>query len=219
MKRNEDKMEYIKEPMAIEEGSMAIIESEMKCPERFSMDKLKIVKRVIHTTGDFEYEDLISFGNKPIEAMLEAIESGCKIYADTNMIAVGVNRRLLKFLGCEIVNYVHDIDVCEEAKKRGLTRSMIAMEKAFKDDSIKIYLIGNAPTALLRLLELAEEYNKKPSVIVGVPVGFVGAAESKVALMQSNHTYISIKGRKGGSPVAAAIMNAVLKMGVDQDGL
>ncbi len=210
-------MEYIKKPMAIENGSMAIIESEMKAPESFTQDELKVVKRVIHTTADFDYEALIHFGQNPIEALVEAIGQGCKIYADTNMIAVAVKRLLLKEYGCEIVNYVHDEDVYAEAEAKGVTRSMVALEKAFNDEAIKIYLIGNAPTALLKLLELSEASGKKPAVIVGVPVGFVGAAESKDALMATDHTYIAIKGRKGGSPVAAAMMNAALLIRKERD--
>lgn len=203
-------MEYIKQPMAIENGSMAIIESEMQAPGKLTEHELKVVKRVIHTTADFEYEKLIHFGNNPVEALVKAIGEGCKIYADTNMIAVAVKRRLLKEFGCEIVNYVHDEDVYAEAEAKGITRSMVALEKAFKDPSIQIYLIGNAPTALIKLMELSDIHHRKPAVIVGVPVGFVGAEESKDALMATNHTYIAIQGRKGGSPVAAAIMNAAL---------
>lgn len=194
-------MDYIKEPMAIENGSMAIIESEMVNPGAFDEEALKVVKRVIHTTADFEYESLVRFGNDPIEQMIDAVKSGCKIYSDTNMIAVGVNRKLLKDFGCEIVNYVHDEDVTIKAKELGgVTRSMIAMEKAFLDDDIKIYLIGNAPpTALIKLMELSEIHKKKPQAIVGVPVGFVGAQESKDELMKTDHTYMSVEGRKGGS--------------------
>lgn len=205
-------MEYIKKPMAIEEGSMAIIESEMKHPESFSSNQLSIIKRVIHTTADFEYEDLIRFSSSVIDSMLSAVKSGKKIYSDTNMISVAVNRILLKKHNIEIVNYVHDVDVAEKAKSLGITRSMVAMEKAFLDESIGIFLIGNAPTALLRLIELSEKHNRKPDAIVGVPVGFVGAKESKDELMKKEFNYIAIKGRKGGSPVAAAIMNAILKI-------
>lgn len=213
-------MEYIKKPMAIEEGSMAIIESEMVNPGEFPDSRLKVVKRVIHTTADFEYESLIRFSDNSITALLEAIKAGKKIYADTNMISVAVNRVLLKKNCMEIVNYVHDEDVVKKAKQRGITRSMVAMEKAFFDKSIGVYLIGNAPTALIRLMELSEEHGVKPDVIVGVPVGFVGAAESKDALIASDHEYISIKGRKGGSPVAVAIMNAVLKINEEiKDGV
>lgn len=203
-------MEYIKKPMAIENGSMAIIESEMADPKGFTEEELKIVKRVIHTTADFEYEELIRISDGAIEKMINAVSQGCKIYGDTNMISVGVKRKLLKAFGCEIVNYVHDEDVYEKAAEKGITRSMVAMEKAYFDASIKIYLIGNAPTALLKLMELSEEHGRNPDAIIGVPVGFVGAEESKDALMETDHNYIAVKGRKGGSPVAAAIMNAVL---------
>lgn len=205
-------MDYIKKPMAIENGSMDIIESEMSNPKSFSENELKIVKRVIHTTADFEYEKLIHFSENVIDFMLKAVAEGKKIYSDTNMISVAVNRILLKKYGIEIINYVHDEDVALKAKELGITRSMVAMEKAFLDKSIGIYLIGNAPTALLRLMELSKEHNRKPDVIIGVPVGFVGAAESKNELMRQDFNYISIEGRKGGSPVAAAIMNAVLKI-------
>lgn len=209
-------MEYIKQPMDIENGSMSIIESEMASPKSFTDSRLKIVKRVIHTTADFEYESLIRFSNNVVDKMLKAVEDGKKIYADTNMISVAVNRVLLKKNNIEIVNYVHDEDVVTKANELGVTRSMVAIEKAFFDETIGIYLIGNAPTALLRLMELSAESNKRPDVIVGVPVGFVGAKESKDELIKSNHSYISIVGRKGGSPVAAAIMNAVLKIHEDK---
>jgi len=205
-------MEYEKRPKAIEAGSMAIIESEMANPSQFTEKELKVIKRVIHTTADFEYEARIRFGHKPLEALLEAAREGCKIYADTNMIAVAVNRLLLKEYGCEIVNYVHAETTHMKAKEQGITRSMVSIEQAFYDEEIKIFLIGNAPTALIRLLELAEEKGQE-KIIVGVPVGFVGAAESKEALMMTQHKYVTVEGRKGGSPVAAAIMNAILKIG------
>lgn len=205
-------MEYIKKPMDIENGSMAIIEGEMKNPSSFSPNKLKVVKRVIHTTADFEYEELIEFSPGVIDIMLQAVKDGKKIYSDTNMISVAVNRVLLKKNNIQIVNYVHDEDVAIEARERGITRSMVAIEKAFKNESIGIFLIGNAPTALLRLMELSKEYKRKPDAIIGVPVGFVGAKESKDELQKTDHNYIIIRGRKGGSPVAAAIMNAVLKI-------
>ena len=205
-------MLYNKNPSSIENGSMAIIESEMKNPKSFSENRLKIIKRVIHTTADFEYEDLIRFSSNVIDVILNAVKEGKKIYCDTNMISVAVNRVLLKEFGLEVLNFVHDDDVAKKAKDQGITRSMVAMDKAFQDPDIDIFLIGNAPTALIRLMELSEEFDRKPAAIVGVPVGFVGAEESKDALMETTHEYIAIKGRKGGSPVAAAIMNAILKI-------
>lgn len=133
------------------------------------------------------------------------------------MIAVGVNRVLLQEYGCEMVNYVHDEDVKARAiEKKGITRSMVAMEKAFYDKEIGIYLIGNAPTALIKLLELIDGEDHFDGLIVGVPVGFVGAKESKEALMDMDIPYITIKGRKGGSPVAVAIMNAIMKIGKER---
>lgn len=209
-------MEYIKNPMAIEEGSMQIIESEMTAPEDFTSDALKVIKRVIHTTADFEYESLIRFSGDPIEKGIEHIKRGCKIYGDTNMITVGVNRVLLQAYGCTMVNYVHDEDVKAQALEKGITRSMVAMEKAFYDKEIGIYLIGNAPTALIKLLELIDNQGHFDGLIVGVPVGFVGAKESKELLMERDIPYISIKGRKGGSPVAVAMMNAILKIGKER---
>lgn len=211
-------MDYIKQPMDIESGSMTIIESEMVDVKKFTESELKIIKRVIHTTADFEYESLIRFSLDSIDKALKAIRNGNKIYSDTNMISVGVNRVLLKEFDIEIVNYVHDEDVVKKAKELGITRSMVAMEKAFLDDSIGIFLIGNAPTALIRLIELSKEYKRKPNLIVGVPVGFVGARESKDLLIESDFNYIAIEGRKGGSPVAVAIMNALLKIYRENQG-
>lgn len=205
-------MDYIKKPVVIEETSMEIIEKEMKAPEKFTPHELKIIKRVIHTTADFEYEELISFTPGIIQALSDGVERKRKIYADTSMIVSGVNRKLLKKHNLEVVNFVHDEDVYREASERGITRSMAAVEKAFYREECDIWLIGNAPTALIRLLELCKKEPGRSPVIVGVPVGFVGAAESKELLMEQGREYITVRGRKGGSPVAAAIMNALLKI-------
>ena len=206
-------MNYEKNPISIEDKSMAIIEKSMNRSDQFSEEEMPVIKRVIHATADFEFETLIRFYRNPIGKMQEYLTKGCKIYSDTQMIQSGINRHLLKKLGCEIVSYVHDLDVSEKAINSGTTRSTAALEKAFADETIKIYAIGNAPTALFRLLELLEENPLEDIVIVGVPVGFVGASESKEALVNQNRwPYITVQGRKGGSTVAAAIVNAVLKM-------
>jgi precorrin-8X/cobalt-precorrin-8 methylmutase len=210
-------MEFIKKPQEIENGSMKIIESEMISPTQFTPNELSVVKRVIHTTADFEYEALIHFKGEVFSNAYKAIENKCKIYCDTNMIAVGVNRINLEKIGLEVVNYVHDEDVVLEAKKREVTRSIVAMEKAVKDKDIHIFLIGNAPTALVTLLEFCHAYNKSPALIVGVPVGFVGAKESKDLLNQSDYTHITVLGRKGGSTVAVAIMNAIMKKYLEEN--
>ena len=203
---------YIVNPQLIEDKSMEIIESIMKNPSGFSSKQLPVIKRVIHTTADFEYEKLIEFNNNAVEKAQLFLQDGCEIYTDTSMIKAGVNKRKLVQLNCELCNYVHDEDIVNIAKQQGITRSMAAIEKAFFNNNIKIFAIGNAPTALFKLLELSKKHHKKP-LIIGVPVGFVGAAESKEMLSHHKHLpYITIRGRKGGSPVAVAIINAILKL-------
>jgi precorrin-8X/cobalt-precorrin-8 methylmutase len=205
--------EYIKNPEKIEENSMAIIESEMKNPGSFTDDELRVVKRVIHTTADFEYEDLVRFYDNPIDSCKEAITTGCKIYTDTTIMKSGINKKNLEKFGCEVVNYVHDEDVWQASKEKNITRSMASIEKAYLKEKVEIYAIGNAPTALYKLFELIDQYGIYPKAIIGAPVGFVGAAESKEMLMKRiDVPYISIKGRKGGSTVSAAIINAIMKI-------
>ena len=209
---------YINNPKEIEKRSFEIITEELG-GKTFPPEIADIVKRVIHTTVDFEYADLIEFKNNAVESGLKALEAGKKIYADTSMIKVAVNRKALADHQLEIVNYVHDEDVAKAAKERGVTRSTVGMEKALDDDSVGIFAIGNAPTALYKLIEFIKTGKAKPDLIVGAPIGFVGAAESKEALDELDALgvpYIRINGRKGGSPVVAAILNAMLyKLGRD----
>jgi precorrin-8X/cobalt-precorrin-8 methylmutase len=206
-------MTYINNPQEIERRSFEIIGEEMG-DRVFPEEQLDIVKRIIHTTADFEYADLIEFKNDALAKGLKALAAGKKIYADTSMIKVAVNQKAMNLQGVTIVNYVHDADVCEEAKQRGVTRSTVAMEKALKDDSVGIFAVGNAPTALYCLIEnILSGKGNVPDLIVGAPIGFVGAAESKAALDKLDPLqvpYIRINGRKGGSPVVAAILNAML---------
>lgn len=205
--------QYIKNPEKIEENSMAIIESEMKDPKSFTADELKVVKRVIHTTADFEYEDLLRFYDNPIESCKDAIGKGCRIYTDTSMMKSGINKKNLEKFGCQVVNYVHDEDVWAASKEKKITRSMASIEKAYLKEKVEIYAIGNAPTALYKLFELIDEHGIYPKAIIGAPVGFVGAAESKEMLMERTDVpYISVKGRKGGSTVSASIINAIMKI-------
>ena len=202
-------MEYINNPREIEERSFEIIKEELgnrTFPETIE----PIVKRIIHTTADFEYADLLEIKNKGYESGIEALKAGKKIYADTRMIQVGVNKKALADHGIEIVNYVHDPEVMKEAKERGVTRSTVAMEKALSDETVGIFAIGNAPTALYTLIEKIKSGEANPALIIGAPIGFVGAAESKEALDQIDSPFIRINGRKGGSPVVAAILNAML---------
>lgn len=202
-------MEYINNPREIEERSFEIITEELG-DKVFPEAIAPMVKRIIHTTADFEYADLLEILNNGYESGMEALKQGKKIYADTRMIQVAVNKKALADHGIEIVNFVHDADVAAEAKERGVTRSTVSMEKALKDDSVGIFAIGNAPTALYTLIEQVKLGNAKPALIIGAPIGFVGAAESKEALDQIDSPIIRINGRKGGSPVVAAILNAML---------
>ena len=202
-------MEYINNPREIEERSFEIITAEMG-DKVFPEAIAPMVKRIIHTTADFEYADLLEILNGGYESGMAALKQGKKIYADTRMIQVAVNKKALADHGIEIVNFVHDADVATEAKERGVTRSTVSMEKALKDDSVGIFAIGNAPTALYTLIEQVKLGKAKPALIIGAPIGFVGAAESKEALDQIDSPIIRINGRKGGSPVVAAILNAML---------
>lgn len=201
--------DYIKNPSRIEERSFEIILEELG-EHDFDEREIKIVRRVIHTTADFEYANLIDIHPEAIDIAMKALKEGCDIYADTNMVVSGTNKHKLKALGSSINCYVHDEEVAAIAKEKGITRSMAGIEKAMNDKNTKIYAIGNAPTAIFRMLELIEEGMPKPDLVIGVPVGFVGAAESKEALRESGLPYIVIRGRKGGSPVAATILNAIM---------
>ncbi|MBI5327802.1 MAG: precorrin-8X methylmutase [Deltaproteobacteria bacterium] len=177
---------------------------------RFDATKLPIVKRLIHTTADFEYADLVRFGNNAIEAGIDAILKGTDIITDVRMIEAGISKERLNKFGGNIRCFVSDEDVIEQAKKYNITRTSAAMRKAagFMDGSI--VAIGNAPTALLELIKMIKEEKVRPCLVIGVPVGFVDAEQSKEELMKLALPYISIKGKKGGSTVAVAIVNALL---------
>lgn len=203
-------LSYMNDPRGIENKSFEIITSEMNTT--FLDDRADaIVKRVIHTTADFEYNKILRFSHDAIEEGLKAFKSGVGIYCDTKMIMSGVNKKVLNRLGGNLYNFVHDEDVVQVAKNRGVTRSTVAMEKALENGKINIFAIGNAPTALFTLLEKIDQGYSKPSLVIGVPVGFVGAAESKEELKKYDIPYILTSGRKGGSTVAVAIINAFMK--------
>ncbi len=202
--------DYIKKPMDIEKRSFQIIKEEMG-QHSFSEEELKIVKRVIHTTADFEYKDLIYIKEGAIEAAREILKKGTKIYTDTNMALSGINKKALRDLNSTVQCFVSREDVALIAKDRGITRSMAAVELA-AEEGIEFFVFGNAPTALYKLMELMKEGKANPKFIIGVPVGFVGAAESKKELERLDVPFITIRGRKGGSNVAASIVNALMYM-------
>lgn len=203
---------YIKKPEDIEKRSFEIITEELgEKIKKFTEEELPIVKRVIHTTADFEYADLIEFLGNPINSAKKVLSKGCKIYCDTNMIVNGLSKNILKKFNCMPYTLVSDTEVSKEAKERGVTRSIVAMEHAGKDKETKIFLIGNAPTALYKLKEMIEKKEiEKPALVIGVPVGFVGAAESKEVFKNTEVPYITINGRKGGSTVAVSILHGIL---------
>lgn len=203
---------YIKIPGDIEKRSFEIIEEELgDKAKKFTESEMWVVKRIIHTSADFEYADLIEFQNDAIQNGIKALEKGCKIYCDTNMIVNGLSKPALTKYNCLAYCLVSDKEVIEEAKAEGLTRSIVGMRKAGKDPETKIFILGNAPTALYQLKEMIERGEiEKPSLVIGVPVGFVGAAESKEAFKELGLPYITINGRKGGSTIGVAILHAII---------
>lgn len=203
-------MNYLQQPQAIERKSFEIIGeiiAETRPGYRFASPLHEaIVKRVIHTTADFDWLDILWFSADVLERLCAAVRNGCILYTDTTMALSGINKRLLAKLGGECRCYIADPQVAEQALAQSITRSMAAVDVALKEEGEKVFVFGNAPTALFRLLEL----KPKVSGVVGVPVGFVGAEESKAALAASKLPAIAALGRKGGSNVAAAIINAIL---------
>lgn len=171
-----------------------------------------IIKRVIHTTADFDYAENLKISETAVSKAFEVIKSGCNIVADTKMASVGINRKSFSRFGGQIVCYMDDETVASEAKERNVTRASVCMEKAANDRNNKIFAVGNAPTALIRLVELIKEGVVLPSLVIGVPVGFVNVLECKELLKTTGVPCIISEGRKGGSNIAAAIVNAILLM-------
>lgn len=198
-------------PSQIEKRSFEIIEQELGDAVIPRLQK-PIVKRVIHTTADFDYLDNLLFSQGAVEKALHALRQGACIVTDTSMVKAGIHKASLEKLGGQVFCYIGDRDVAEEAKKRGCTRSVVCMERAVKARRPLIFAIGNAPTALIRLYELVQEGKLVPELIIGVPVGFVNVVASKELILASELDYIVARGRKGGSNVAAAICNALIYM-------
>ncbi|AHJ73360.1 cobalt-precorrin-8 methylmutase [Kosakonia sacchari] len=203
-------MDYLQQPQAIEAKSFVIISDiikETRPDYRFASPLQEaVIKRVIHTTADFDWLDILWFSADALESLCAAIKQGCTLYTDTTMALSGINKTLLAQFGGEVRCYISDPRVVRRAKADGITRSMAAVDLALGEEGGKVFVFGNAPTALFRLLE----HNTPVNGVVGVPVGFVGAAESKAALVASGLPAIAARGRKGGSNVAAAIVNALL---------
>ncbi|WP_147821824.1 precorrin-8X methylmutase [Salidesulfovibrio onnuriiensis] len=196
-------------PEAIEAESFRIIDSEVPEPRPFKGIQWEIVRRMIHTTADFEMLDIVRFGPDAVDSGLAALRSGRTIVTDTEMARRGIPVRRMDPLGCEVRCLMNDERVAELARTRGTTRALAAVDVAVEGMDPAVWVIGNAPTALIRLVEHIRAGRVSPSLVVGMPVGFVNAAESKDLLMQLEIPFISIKGRKGGSPLAACVINAL----------
>lgn len=211
-------MEYIFEnllPREIEERSFEIITEELN-GRQFPKEQEDIIKRVIHTSADFEYADTLTFSENAVELALEALRNKADIVTDTQMAKAGIHKASLEKLGGQAHCFIADEDVAREAKRRGTTRSAVSMEKAAELGKDLIIAVGNAPTALMRLYELIQEGRIKPRLIIAVPVGFVNVEAAKEQIMGAGVPYITARGRKGGSNIAAAVCNALLYK-IDKD--
>ena len=204
-------------PADIEKRSFAIITEELG-GRTFPDGIAEVVKRVIHTSADFDYADNLCFSPNAVEKAKAALEAGATIVTDTNMALAGISKGTLAQLGGKAVCLMADEDVAREAKARGVTRATVSMEHAAKLEDPLIFAIGNAPTALIRLHELIGEGAVSPALVIGVPVGFVNVVESKELFLGGDTPYIIARGRKGGSNVAAAIVNALLYQIVKREG-
>ena len=198
-------------PKEIETRSMEIIEEELgERAAAWPPEELLVVKRCIHTSADFDYGENLVFSPGAVEIALEALRNGVTIVTDTSMAAAGINKRSAAALGVEVHCFIADPDVAAEAKRRGITRSAVCMERAAALGRPVIAAVGNAPTALMRIKELAEEGRFRPELVIGVPVGFVNVVEAKEMILGTDIPHIVARGRKGGSNIAAAIVNALL---------
>lgn len=204
----------ILEPQKIEDRSFEIITEELG-PHSFTAEQLPVVQRVIHASADFELGRSLVFHERAVASGIAAIRAGRTIVADVQMVQAGINKPRIQKYGGDVKVYISDPDVAEEAKRLGVTRAIAAIRKAVMEAPDGIYAIGNAPTALLELIRLVQAGEVRPSLIVGVPVGFVSAAESKEQLEKLDVPFITNRGRKGGSPVAVAVLNAISLL-VDQ---
>ena len=197
-------------PMEIEQRSFEII-TELLGNRVLDPENELVIKRVIHTTADFDYADNLTFSDHAVQKGIAALKGGCDIVTDTQMAKAGINKTILASLGGEVHCFMSDPGVAQEARSRGVTRAFVSMEKAAALEKTCIFAIGNAPTALLSLEQLMEEGKAAPALIIGVPVGFVNVEMSKELIIEKARApYIVARGRKGGSNVAAAICNALL---------
>ena len=202
-------------PSGIEAESMRIIGAELK-DRGLTLEPgtEAVVKRVIHTTADFDYAVNLRFTEGAVERAVAAFQAGASIVTDTNMAKAGVSKAALGKLGGQVHCFMADPEVAQAAKTQGTTRAAVCMEKAAREHPGAVLAVGNAPTALLALRELILADKLQPALVVGVPVGFVNVVEAKELFwelaQERNIPCIIARGRKGGSNVAAAIINALM---------
>jgi precorrin-8X/cobalt-precorrin-8 methylmutase len=198
-------------PEDIERQSFAIIDREAG-DHGWPADEWSLVRRMIHTSADFEYQSTIRIHPQALAAGIEALRSGRRIVTDTRMAQSGLTARHLKPFGVAPECLIDHPDVIRQAKDQGATRALAAVDQALAMGPVGVFVVGNAPTALFRLIERVRAGARPPDLVVGLPVGFVNAAEAKDALAASPLVYITNVGRKGGSNVAAAVVNALAQL-------
>lgn len=203
-------------PHEIERQSFEIIDGEAG-EHGFSDEQWTVVRRMIHTSADFDYIQTVRFSKDVVRRGVEALKNGKNIVVDTNMVKAGIRGREIEKLGGKVSCFMTSSEVAKLADKMGSTRARAAVDAAVEAMDGGIYVVGNAPTALLRLLELMEKGTARPALVVGLPVGFVKAAESKELLCTSRHPFISNVGRKGGSNVAASVINAFIVLATGKE--
>jgi precorrin-8X/cobalt-precorrin-8 methylmutase len=198
---------------SIEDKSMEIIDSEIGS-HSYSPDEWIIVKRIIHSTADFDFarENKVVFHKDAIQSAINALQSGCNIIVDVNAVIGGFNKDNLKKFGNQVICNISEPLVVEEAKRLDKTRAQTSMRLAAKQMNDGIVAIGNAPTALIEVIQMIKEGITSPALVIGIPVGFVCAVESKDELRNTDVPYITNTGRKGGSSCASAIVNALFKI-------
>ncbi len=199
-------------PEEIEKRSMEMIASELAQRGGYSWkdEEWPVVKRCIHASADFDYADRLVFSGNAVRAGMDAVRRGAVIVTDTNMAAAGINKKKLTQFGGRVCCYMADEDVAAEARKKGITRASVCMERGAALEGPVIFAVGNAPTALVRLYEMVMQEGLRPALIIGTPVGFVNVVESKELILRTPVPHIVARGRKGGSSIAAAICNALL---------
>jgi precorrin isomerase len=212
-----DKITWDMPGLDIEKESFRRIEEEAD-KGSFSTEEWRVARRLIHTSADFSITENLAFNGDPVSTCLEALKRGAAIYSDSNMIKSGVSVPKLKKFNQSyeresIHCYIADADVAEKAKEKGISRALASVEKAEKIFDGAIVLIGNAPLALAGIVRLAVEKGIRPALIIGMPVGFVNVVESKELLTATDIPYITITGRRGGSPLAVATLHGAMESG------